>query len=156
MLQAIPPSLKVGDPAPAVVFRTAEGKTLRLASLKGKIVVITFTSYHCSSCRTLEPKLTEVAARDKDVVFLDVSIDPPEDLAKLAALRPKDDPIQLVQDPYFADRTKMGVWAFGDVATPTMFVIDGNGRMASQLNQDGVEGLSRLQFRIDWARKRKG
>ena len=153
LAQVPPPTLKVGDPAPAVVFRTAGDAPVSLESLKGKIVVITFTSYNCPSCRTLEPKLAELAARDKDVVFLDVSVDKPEYLAKLVALRKKDDPIQLVQDPYNSDRSKMAVWKFGDVATPTMFVIDRKGRMASLLNQDGTSGLPRLEFRIDWARK---
>jgi thiol-disulfide isomerase/thioredoxin len=137
------------------VFRTLGGNDLSLASLKGRIVVVTFTSYHCFSCRLLDPKLEDLAVHNRDVVFLDVSVDSPADFSKLVQLRKKGDLTQLVRDIYSADRSKMAVWKFGNVATPTMFVIDKQGRMASAGNQDGTDGLSRIQFRIEWARKRK-
>ena len=149
------PDLVVGSPAPAITFQTADGRSLTLESLKGKVVVLTFTGYNCPACRTLEPKLAELAAKDRDVVFLDVSVDSPEFFPKLAALKAKDDPIKLVQDPYNTDRSKMGVWKYGNVATPTMFVIDRKGRMASLANQECVDGLTRLQYRIEWAQKLK-
>jgi thiol-disulfide isomerase/thioredoxin len=143
----------VGDLEPAAVFQTLDRRSLSLGSLRGKIVVLTFTSFTCPPCRALEPKLAEFAAGHRDVVFINVSIDKPENLGKLAALRRGGDPTVLVQDVYNVDRSKMAVWMFGNVATPTMFVIDRNGRFASQGNQDGTDGLKRLEFRIEWAKK---
>ena len=68
-------ALKVGDAAPAFSLSTFEGKTIPLASLKGKVVVVHFWASWCTSCFD-ESILVEQAWQkyrpDGDVVFLGV------------------------------------------------------------------------------------
>ncbi|RYG31703.1 hypothetical protein EON81_22295, partial [bacterium] len=93
------------------------------SALRGKMVVIEFTAYRCSPCREFEPKLEGFARTLPKVVFLAVSTGPDDELSRLAALRPKDARTILLQDPYDKERSKMGVWKFGNVGTPTIFLI---------------------------------
>lgn len=152
--QVAPSPPVVGDRAPDVEFRRQDGSALRLASLRGKIVVLEFTALDCPPCRELAPKLEALAAEQPDIVFLTISTDRPEATPRLLALRGKDAKTVFLQDAYDADRSKMAVWKFGNVAVPTMFVIGRDGTMASRLMQGGIDDLPRLKFRIEWARKR--
>ncbi len=152
--QAPPPDLSVGDPAPDVVFQRSDCTLLRLSSLKGKIVVLEFTSYNCAPCHTVTPKLEELAAKNPDVVFLTISTDHPDLLPKLKAMRGKGAKTKPVQDIYNKDRSKMAVWKFQDTGVPGMFVIDAKGKLASRLIL-GDEELPRVSDRIDWARHSK-
>lgn len=154
LLQAPAPEPAVGDRAPDVVFYRASGEPLPLRSLRGKVVVLEFTSEHCPPCRLLEPKLEAFAAKRPDVVFLSVSVDSPGAFAKLAALRRKGARNELVQDRYFEDRSKMAVWRFGNPGTPAMFVVGRDQKMASRLMLQGAEDLPHLAERVRWARKR--
>jgi peroxiredoxin len=75
-LQKIP---QEGMSAPDFSVRTLDGKTMRLADLRGKVVVLNFWFIGCAACRGMEPKLnqfmTKFAGRD-DVVFLAMTPDP--------------------------------------------------------------------------------
>jgi len=155
LFQQIPHLPVVGELAPDVMFRRADGSSLPLKSLRGRVVVIEFTALNCPPCRELAPKLEEFAAKHPEAVFLTIATDPPANLPRLTALRGKDARTELVQDSYDPDRSKMAVWKFGNVAVPTMFVIGPDGRMASRLIQQGVDGLSHVAERIAWAMKKR-
>ncbi len=75
-LQKIP---QEGMAAPAFSVRTLDGKTVRLADLRGKVVVLSFWFIGCPSCRALKPHLnqfkTKFAGRN-DIVFLAMTADP--------------------------------------------------------------------------------
>lgn len=149
-----PPVPAVGSSAPDVTFRRRDGTSLRLATLRGRMVVVEFTAYSCPPCRVLAPKLEEFARSEPDVVFLCVAVRSESELAELAALRAKDARTILLQDRYDKDRSKMGVWRFGNVGTPTMFLITPKGKIGSRALQLGSDDLPRLKSRIDWVRKR--
>jgi peroxiredoxin len=131
------------------VFKSLAGRSLALKSLHGKIVVLTFTAYDCPPCRTLEPKLKAFAHQSHGVVFLVISGDKPAAFSKLKARWANESAVQLVHDPANSAAEK-----FGSVPTPTMFVIDRNGRLASKENHGGDDGMKRLAERIEWAKKR--
>src|SRR6187402_3620904 len=68
-LQKIP---QEGMPAPAFSVRTLDGRTLSLADLRGKVIVLSFWFIGCPACFAMEPKLNDFKARfaESDVVFL--------------------------------------------------------------------------------------
>jgi len=146
------PQLEIGDTAPNISLHRHDGSTLKLSQLKCKVVVLEFTSLNCPSCRELDPKLEAFAAKYPDVVFLTISTDSPADSAKLLAIRPKNAKTVFVEDYYNKDRSKMGVWQYGNVGTPSLYVIGPSGQIASHLMQQGVDSLPHLAERIAWAK----
>lgn len=144
----------VGRPAPDVAFRRTDGSMLRLSSLRGKMVVLEFTAYACAPCLTFAPKLEAFAKAHPNVVFLTISTGPESELPRLAALRGKDARTLLVKDPYDEARAKMQVWKFGNVGTPTMFLITPKGNVGSRALQDGERDLPYLRSRMEWVGKR--
>lgn len=145
---------KVGRPAPDVVFRQSDGKPFRLSSLRGKMVVLEFTAYACAPCVKFAPKLEAFAETLPDVVFLTISTGPESELPRLASLRGKDARTLLLKDVYYEERSKMEVWKFGNVGSPTMFLITPKGNVGSRAMQGGEEDLPYLRSRIAWVIKR--
>ena len=89
-LQKIP---QEGMMAPNVAVRTLDGKTLALAELRGKVIVLNFWFIGCPVCRALKPKLNEFKARfagNEDVVFLAMTGDPSGDVEKYLKKEPFD------------------------------------------------------------------
>jgi len=80
-LQKIP---QEGMQAPAFTVRTLDGRTLSLADLRGKVVVLSFWFIGCPACFAMEPKLNDFKARfaESDVVFLAMTSDRKDALEK--------------------------------------------------------------------------
>jgi len=74
---AAPVSGSARKPAPEAAFRTIDGRTLRLADLRGKVVVLTFWYIGCAPCRVEIPGLNALVREfdGRDVVFLGVALD---------------------------------------------------------------------------------
>jgi peroxiredoxin len=56
----------VGKPAPAISLKTADGKDVSLASLKGKVVLVDFWATWCGPCKASLPNINKIA-NDKDL-----------------------------------------------------------------------------------------
>ena len=80
-LQKIP---QEGMSAPSFAARTLDGRSISLAELRGKVVVLSFWFIGCPACRSMEPQLNEFKARftGSDVVFLAMTTDPKDELEK--------------------------------------------------------------------------
>jgi peroxiredoxin len=55
-------AVRAGDPEPALTFPTATGKTLALASYKGKPVYLNFFATWCPPCNSEAPSVGKLAA----------------------------------------------------------------------------------------------
>jgi thiol-disulfide isomerase/thioredoxin len=71
----------IGKPAPEIEGKDVDGKLIRLADLKGKVVLVDFWATWCPPCVALFPTLRQLAHEHKDqgFVILGVNLD---DLAR--------------------------------------------------------------------------
>ena len=69
-------------PAPGFEAKALDGENLRLADLKGKVVVLNFWYIGCAPCRVEIPGLNKLVAEfsGQDVVFIGFALDKPEEL----------------------------------------------------------------------------
>ena len=84
-LQKIP---QEGNQAPDVRFNLLDGRTVSLADLRGKVVVLMFWYIGCPVCRAMKPQLNAFRSRFKaedDVVFIAVTADTKEQVKKYLA-----------------------------------------------------------------------
>jgi len=125
----------------AFVLRRLDGSPLKLAELKGRILVLNFWATWCLPCRELEALLEQVAAQfegQRDVVFLAVNTD--EDESRVGPYLER----QKMRVPMaFAD----GLDRFLDIkAIPTVMVLDPKGKITYRgegFSPEGfVEGLA--------------
>jgi peroxiredoxin len=67
----------IGLKAPDFQLKDLEGKTVSLASLQNKVVLLEFWATWCPPCKTSVPELNELHKRyrDKDFVLLAISVD---------------------------------------------------------------------------------
>lgn len=89
-LQKIP---QEGMIAPLFAVKSIDGQTVRLADLRGKVVVLSFWFIGCPSCRAIKPKLNEFAAkfgRDQEVVFIAMTGDPADSVKRYLSKEPFD------------------------------------------------------------------
>jgi peroxiredoxin len=110
-------------PAPAADFRTMDGSSLRLADLKGKVVVLNFWYVGCAPCRVEIPGLNKLVEEfaPRDVVFLGLALD------KAPALE------EFLKDNAFAYRivpeSQSLAAAFGVSIYPTHILINKQGEI---------------------------
>lgn len=74
-----------GTAAPAFSVKTVDGKTLDQASLKGKVLVLSFWFIGCPGCLEEIPDLDKIAAKyagNPNVVFLALALDQPRALSE--------------------------------------------------------------------------
>ncbi|HEX5391887.1 MAG TPA: TlpA disulfide reductase family protein [Rhodocyclaceae bacterium] len=113
--------------APTVSAATLEGKTLSLADLKGKVVLVNFWATSCTTCMAEMPKLVEVhkkyAAQGYETLAVAMDYDP-ADYVKTYVEKTKL-PFTVVLDSK-GEIAK----AFGGIRlTPTSILIDKHGRI---------------------------
>ncbi len=119
--------VKQGDRAPELTgVKTAEGKQLRLAEHRGKIVVITFGASWCKPCSKELPALQKIAGpirkEHKDVVFIAVNTDTEGDDGKVFMQQFKLTCVTVGYDP-----DNSSVRTYDPDPQPSTYVIDRNG-----------------------------
>ena len=118
------PALSIGDPAPEVILPDLDGKTVELASFRGRSVLVVFWNPSCGFCSDLLPRFREWEERRED--------DRPEPViittGAVEANRALGFRSTVLLDAPFAVGPR-----FGANGTPMAIAIDGDGRIASEV-----------------------
>lgn len=114
-------------PAQDFTLRDLDGKTYRLADLRGKVVLLNFWASWCPPCRRELPSLERLWQKLKDRDFLALAVNVGEDGDTVFAFTgqldtPPSFPILLDKDSAVLD-------AWPVKGLPTTFIIDRDGRV---------------------------
>jgi len=110
--------------APNFSVKTLDGKTVSMADLKGKVVVLTFWFIGCPACLNMEPKLNNFKAKfagKEDIVFLAMTPDPAANVRKYLT----NERFEYLQAT--DSKEAMDTFAFG--VYPKNIVIDKDGKI---------------------------
>ncbi|GMU63621.1 MAG: hypothetical protein AMXMBFR34_53840 [Myxococcaceae bacterium] len=124
------PSAAARPAVPAFSLPRLTGGTVRLAALRGKVVVIDFWATWCPPCRAELPWLVRLAQRldSKGVVLVAISEDDPPGqvplVTEFARQVPGLERFAVLGDPEIEAR-------YGVISLPTLFIVDRRGRLVA-------------------------
>lgn len=118
---------RLGDPAPALTLEDLEGRSVSLASLRGRVVLVNLWATYCIPCRHEMPLLDRIAeARSADgLTILGVSVDAPEAEERVRELARELD----LSYPVLLDPRGRATDLFPAPALPASFLFDREGRL---------------------------
>lgn len=139
-------------PAPNVHFTTIKNKSIELAALKGKPVLVTFWATDCPGCIAEIPHLIDLYQQyhpqGLEIIAVAMYYDPPNHVVNMS--QAKQIPYDVALDLH-ADHAK----AFGRVQlTPTTFLINPEGYIT--LQKIGEFDLDDMKQRIEKLLNKKG
>ncbi|SJZ70434.1 TlpA family protein disulfide reductase [Consotaella salsifontis] len=116
--------------APEIVATDLDGSTVRLADLKGKVVLVNFWQASCGPCLAELPDFDAFyrANQNKGVAILAINMGESEDVVR-ATVRRLD-----LSMPLLTDRLDLTSARYNVLAAPTSFLIDGEGRLIERVN----------------------
>jgi peroxiredoxin/outer membrane lipoprotein-sorting protein len=133
------PLLAVGADAPDFQVEDAGGKPVRLAEFRGKVVLLKFFATWCWTCKESLPSTNALAGkyRKQDVIVLAVDIWNSREAFRAWTAKTPYHAIRFAHDPRPQGTEAAGA-LYHVTATPTEFVIDRDGKIASV--STGYEG----------------
>jgi len=114
---------RLGQPAPAFALEGVDGSRIRLKDFQGHALVLNFWATWCPDCRLEMPLLNGLFQEASGQGIRVVGIDFGEDARQVAAYRDELG----IRFPIALDRDKRTAAAYGVIAPPTTFFIDGRG-----------------------------
>jgi cytochrome c biogenesis protein CcmG, thiol:disulfide interchange protein DsbE len=132
------PDVLEGRPAPEFDLATVDGsRRVRLADLRGQVVVLNFWASWCSACRQEEPALRDAFERyrDRGVTVLGVSFQDSATDAIAYALAHR------VTWPLLSDPGSRTGLAYGVTGLPETYFIAPDGRVARKVAAPVTTGL---------------
>ena len=138
---------KQGQLAREVALPSINGDTIRLSSLKGKVVLLDFWASWCGPCRTSNKNLVKLYPKYKDKGFeiLGVSLDDEKGKWKNAIKQDKINWLQVNEGGGWEAKTAL---AWNISAIPTSYLIDKDGRLIA-MDLEGKELEKALKYLID-------
>ena len=131
--------------APDVTFTTIQGKKISMASLKGKVVLVSFWATDCSSCNKEMPDLVNTynayKAKGFEVIAVAMPYDPPALVLNYATQ--KSLPFPVMHDGFSEASQTFG----GINATPTAFLFDKQGKRLDRTI--GILDFAKLRATLD-------
>ncbi len=122
-------SLQARDLAPDFALKDADGRTVHLSEYKGKVVVLDFWATWCGPCKVEVPWFAEFERKNKDRGFAVLGVDMDED--GWEAVKPFLKELNVNYRIVMGD-DKTAEQYGGIEALPTTYLIDRNGRIASE------------------------
>ena len=118
----------IDRPAPDLTLPTLDGGSIRLADLRGKIVLVNFWATWCEPCKTETPDLVAASAefRDRGLVIIGINLtDQDKSMDEIRKF------VQRYQIPYpiALDPDQQAQRAFAMFAIPVSYFIDSSGRI---------------------------
>lgn len=122
----LPAQIKQGYKAPDVALPTSAGDTIRLSSLRGKVVLLDFWASWCGPCRVSNKGLVKLYPKYKDKGFeiLGVSLDEDADDWQKAVKKDKISWLQVIDNGGWESKT-VNQWRIS--AIPTSYLINKDG-----------------------------
>jgi len=141
----VPPAMAKRAPDPG--FKTLDGHSRKLSSLRGTVVVVNFWATWCGPCQEELPRLSGIAASyaGKPVEFVLISIDAPKDRAKIPAVLTR---LHVAAESWVgADTDTMAGFGLGDIVPGTV-VLDADGQVVTRIMGEAREEDVRTS--VDW------
>lgn len=115
--------IKVGDPAPEVSLQSVDGKTVSLADLRGKVVLVHFWATWCPPCVEEIPTIERFHQQvlGTDIVVLAISVDDSANALKTFLEKNK------VHFPVLRDPGGATAGSYGTLKFPETYVIGRDG-----------------------------
>lgn len=112
-----------GKPFPEFAFKDLDGNIVSNESMKGKIIVIKCWYIHCAACIKEFPHVNALVSKykdRKDIVFISLAEDTPEQLKTFLARKPLSYSVIPNMKVYMNEKLDLN-------AFPTHFILDKNG-----------------------------
>lgn len=136
--------------APPFAVATADGKTVTLADLHGRVVLLDFWATWCVPCRQLLPKLQQIAAQFQHQPFTLLSISWDEDTGAWQKFTAENH----MSWPQVLDTDHRLSSIYGVESLPHYFTIDADGALQSEVIGVGDDNIeARLRTLIDKANR---
>ncbi|MGB9130229.1 MAG: TlpA disulfide reductase family protein [Thiobacillus sp.] len=122
-------TMQAPRPAPALKLKDLDGKTLDLAQLNGKVVLINFWATWCPPCRREMPSMERLSQAFKGQPLVVLAVDVGEDPDTIEAFNSQLDTVPTF--PILLDTRSRTMQAWKVAGLPTTFLVDKQGRIVA-------------------------
>ncbi|HEY2859280.1 MAG TPA: TlpA disulfide reductase family protein [Terracidiphilus sp.] len=133
--------------APDPGFKSLDGQTRKLSSLRGQVVVVNFWATWCGPCQEELPRLEKIAQSyaGKPVTFVRISIDKPKDREKIPGVLQR---LNVAPDSWTGGDTDMlADFGLGEIV-PGTAVLDEHGEIVARIMGEARE--EDVKTAVDW------